>query len=57
MPATHVTKLGQMQESLSDAARLYRGIPIEKVNMIEQLLMAASDAVNSDRALRVLLPI
>ena len=40
-------ELGQMQESLSDAARLYQGIPIEKVNMIEQPLMALSDAIKS----------
>ena len=40
-------ELGQMQESLSDAARLYQGIPIEKVNMIEQPMMALSDAIKS----------
>jgi hypothetical protein len=39
--------LGQMQESLSDAARLYQGIPIEEVDMIEQPMMALSDAVKS----------
>jgi hypothetical protein len=39
--------LGQMQESLSDAARLYQGIPIEEVDMIEQPMMALSDAIKS----------
>jgi hypothetical protein len=40
-------ELGQMQQSLSDAARLYQGIPIEAVEMIEQPLMALSDAIKS----------
>jgi hypothetical protein len=40
-------ELGQMQESLSDAARLYQGIPIEQVNMIEQPVMALSEAIKS----------
>ena len=44
-PASYV--LGQMQESLSDAARLYEGIPIEEVDMIEQPMMALSDAIKS----------
>ena len=40
-------ELGQMQESLSDSARLYQGIPIEQVNMIEQPVIALSDAIKS----------
>lgn len=40
-------ELGQLQESLSKAAQLYQNIPIEKVNMIEQPLMALSDAIRS----------
>jgi hypothetical protein len=40
-------ELGQMQESLSDAARLYQGIPIEQVSAIEQPVMALSDAIKS----------
>ena len=45
-------ELGQMQESLSDAARLYQGIPIEKVNMIEQPVMALSEAIKSKNGQR-----
>ncbi len=45
-------ELGQMQESLSDAARLYQGIPIDKVDMIEQPVMALSDAIKSKDAPR-----
>ena len=45
-------ELGQMQESLSDAARLYQGIPIDKVDMIEQPVMALSDAIRSKDAPR-----
>jgi hypothetical protein len=44
-------ELGQMQES-SDAARLYQGIPIDKVDMIEQPVMALSDAIRSKDAPR-----
>ena len=40
-------ELGQMQESLSDSARLYQGIPIEQVNMIERPVTALSDAIKS----------
>jgi hypothetical protein len=45
-------ELGQMQESLSDAARLYQGIPIDKVDMIEQPVVALSDAIKSKDAPR-----
>ena len=40
-------ELGQMQESLNNAARLYQNIPIEQIRMIEQPLVALSDAINS----------
>ena len=45
-------ELGQMQESLSDAARLYQGIPIDKVDMIEQPVTALYDAIRSKDAPR-----
>jgi hypothetical protein len=35
-----------------DAARLYQGIPVDKVNMIEQPVMALSDAIKSKDSLR-----
>ena len=50
-------ELGQMQESLSDAARLYQGIPIEKVDMIEQPLMALSDAIDPKMHAALLVPL
>ena len=42
-------ELGQIQESLSNAARLYQNIPIEKVNMVEQPLMALSEGIKVNR--------
>lgn len=40
-------ELGQMEENLSDAARLYQNIPIEKIKTIDQPLVALSDAINA----------
>jgi hypothetical protein len=40
-------ELGQIQERLSDAARFYLRIPIEKIDMIEQPLKALSAAINA----------
>lgn len=45
-------ELGQIQESLSNAARLYQNIPIEKITMVEQPLVALSDATNTKNGLR-----
>jgi hypothetical protein len=42
-------ELGQIQESLSNAARLYLNIPIEKVKMIEQPLIALSESVKGQK--------
>jgi hypothetical protein len=40
-------ELGQIQQRLSDAARFYQGIPIEKIDMIEQPLKAVSAAIKA----------
>jgi len=40
-------ELGQVAENLSDAARLYRNIPIEQIKMIDPPLVALSDAINA----------
>jgi hypothetical protein len=40
-------ELGQIRESLSNAARLYQNIPIEKITMVEQPLVALSDAITT----------
>jgi hypothetical protein len=40
-------ELGQVQERLSDAARFYQGIPIEKIEMIEQPLKDLSAAIKA----------
>ena len=45
-------ELGQIQESLSNAARLYQNIPIEKVNMVEQPLMALSEGIKAKNSAR-----
>ena len=45
-------ELGQIQESLSDAARLYQNIPIERVNMVEQPLMALSEGIEAKNGAR-----
>jgi hypothetical protein len=36
-----------LQESLTNAARLYQNIPIERINVIDQPLVALSDAIKS----------
>jgi hypothetical protein len=38
-------ELSQMLESLGNAARLYENIPIEKIEMVDQPLIALSDAI------------
>jgi len=40
-------ELGQMLESLSNAAQLYQNIPIEKIIMVDQPLIALSDAIKA----------
>jgi hypothetical protein len=40
-------ELSQMLESLNNAARLYENIPIEKIEMVDQPLIALSDAIKS----------
>jgi hypothetical protein len=40
-------ELGQIQDSLINAARLYQNIPIDKINMVEQPLIALSGAVKA----------
>jgi len=40
-------ELGQMLESLSNAAQLYQNIPIEKIQMVDQPLIALSDAIKA----------
>jgi hypothetical protein len=45
-------ELGQIQERLSDAARFYQGIPIEKIDMIEQPLRALSEAIKAKNGAR-----
>lgn len=44
-------ELGQIQESLSNAARLYQNIPIDRITAVEQPLMALSEAVKSKNGL------
>jgi len=40
-------ELGQIEDSLITAARLYQNIPIEKINMVEQPLTALSNAIKA----------
>ena len=40
-------ELSQMQESLNNAAQLYQNIPIEKIGMVEQPLIALSDTIRA----------
>jgi hypothetical protein len=40
-------ELSQIEESFSNAARLYRNIPIDKINMIEQSLTALDGAIKA----------
>ena len=40
-------ELGQIQESLTSAARLYQNIPIEQIGMVQQPLIALADAIMS----------
>jgi len=44
--------LGKVQEGLSNAARLYQNIPVEKVNMVEQPLMALSEGIKAKNGAR-----
>jgi hypothetical protein len=43
-------ELGQMAENLNEALRLYQNIPIEKIKMIDQPLVALSAAINAKAA-------
>jgi len=45
-------ELGQIQESLSNAARFYQNIPIGKVNMIDQPLTALSEGIKAKNGAR-----
>jgi hypothetical protein len=40
-------ELSQMLENLNNAARLYENIPIEKIEMVDQPLIALSDAIKA----------
>jgi hypothetical protein len=40
-------ELSQMLESIGNAARLYENIPIEKIEMVDQPLIALSDAIKA----------
>ena len=40
-------ELGQIGDSLLNAARLYQNIPVEKINMVEQPLMDLSSAIKA----------
>jgi len=40
-------ELGQIQESLISAARLYQNIPVEQIGMIQQPLIALADAIKN----------
>jgi hypothetical protein len=45
-------ELGQIEESLTSAARLYQNIPIEQIGMIQQPLLALADAIKSKNSPR-----
>lgn len=45
-------ELGQIQERLSNAARFYQNIPIEKITMIEGALMVLSEAIKAKNGSR-----
>jgi hypothetical protein len=40
-------ELGQIKDSYNEAARLYQNIPIEKINMIDQPLIALDSAIKA----------
>jgi hypothetical protein len=40
-------ELSEMLESIGNAARLYENIPIEKIEMVDQPLIALSDAIKA----------
>ena len=40
-------ELGQVQDNLIGAARLYQNIPIEKINMVEEPLVALAAAIEA----------
>jgi len=40
-------ELGQIEDSLINAARLYQNIPVEKINMIQQPLIALAGAIKA----------
>jgi hypothetical protein len=45
-------ELYQIQDSLTNAARLYLNIPVDKINMIEQPLVALSEAIKVKNSTR-----
>jgi hypothetical protein len=45
-------ELGQIQDNLVSAARLYQNIPIEKINMVEEPLLALAAAVKAKDSTR-----
>lgn len=45
-------ELGQLEDSLINAARLYQNIPVEKINMIQQPLIALSGAIKAKDGVR-----
>jgi hypothetical protein len=45
-------ELSQIQESLTNAARLYLNIPVDKINMIGQPLAALSEAIKDKNGAR-----
>jgi hypothetical protein len=45
-------ELGQIEDSLTNAARLYQNIPIEKISMIDEPLVALSSAIKAKSGAR-----
>jgi hypothetical protein len=45
-------ELYQIQDSLRNAVRLYIGIPVDKINMIEQPLVAVSETIKAKNGAR-----
>ena len=40
-------ELGQIEDSLTNAARLYQNIPVEKISMVQEPLIALSSAIKA----------
>jgi hypothetical protein len=45
-------ELGQIEDSLFNAARLYQNIPVEKINLVEQPLVELSSAIKANNGAR-----